>query len=72
MKTTNYFDAMRQRADRALIRDEWIEEAIRIPVSVFVQEDGRIRKWIQVPEMENLYLRVVLLSDGETVHCLFR
>jgi len=32
---------------------------------------GEIRRWVQVPEMENRYLRVVLLPDGETVHNAF-
>jgi hypothetical protein len=30
--------------------------------------DGRNRRWCQVPEMEDRYLRVILLADGETVH----
>ena len=71
MKTTAYFDALRVRLDRASIRDEWIERAIRHPVKEAVQADGRIRRWIQVPEAENRYLRVVLLADGETVHNAF-
>ena len=36
-----------------------------------VQSDGRIRRWIRIPEMENRALRVVLLEDGETVHNAF-
>jgi hypothetical protein len=36
-----------------------------------VAADGRIRRWVQVPEMENRYLRVILLPDGETVHNAF-
>jgi hypothetical protein len=36
-----------------------------------VQADGRIRRWVQIPEMENRFLRVVLLPDGETVHNAF-
>jgi hypothetical protein len=36
-----------------------------------VQADGRIRRWVRVPEMDNRYLRVILLSDGETVHNAF-
>ena len=71
MKTTLYFEALRSRPDRAIIREEWIERAIRSPVKEVVQADGRIRRWIQVPEMENRYLRVVLLPDGETVHNAF-
>ena len=71
MKTTLYFDALRSRPDRAVIRDEWIERAIRTPVRESVQADGRIRRWVQVPEAENRFLRVVLLADGETVHNAF-
>ena len=71
MKVTAYFEAVRLRPDRAVIRDEWIERAIRAPVREHVQADGRIRRWAQVPEAENRYLRVVLLADGETVHNAF-
>lgn len=71
MKVTAYFAAVRTRADRAVIRDEWIERAIATPLRERVQADGRIRRWVQVPEMGNRYLRVVLLPDGETVHNAF-
>ena len=71
MKTTRYFEALRLRADRAAIRDEWIERAIRSPLRESVQADGRIRRWARIPEAENRYLRVVLLADGETVHNAF-
>ena len=71
MKTTAYFAAMRSRADRSVIRDEWIHRAILQPVREQVQADGRIRRWACVPEMGGRYLRVVLLADGETVHNAF-
>ena len=71
MKVTRYFEAIRNRPDRAIIREEWIEQAILAPIRETVQADGRIRCWTQVPEMENRYLRVVLLPDGETVHNAF-
>jgi len=71
MKVTLYFEALRLGPDRAIIREEWIERAIRHPVKETVQADGRIRRWAQIPEMENRYLRVVLLPDGETVHNAF-
>jgi len=71
VKVTRYFEAIRSRPDRALIREEWIEQAIRKPIREAVQADGRIRRWVQVPEMENRFLRVVLLPDGETVHNAF-
>jgi len=71
VKVTRYFEAIRQRPDRAIIRDEWIERAIRVPIRETVQADGRIRRWVQVPEMENRFLRVIILPDGETVHNAF-
>ena len=71
MKFTLYFEAIRSRLDRAIIQDEWLERAIQAPIREVVQADGRIRRWVQVPEMENRYLRVVLLPDGETVHNAF-
>jgi len=71
VKTTRYFEALRLRADRAAIRDEWIERTIRSPLRESVQADGRIRRWARIPEAENRYLRVVLLADGETVHNAF-
>ena len=71
MKTTRNLEALRLRADRAAIRDEWIERTIRSPLRESVQADGRIRRWARIPEAENRYLRVVLLADGETVHNAF-
>jgi len=40
------------------------------PLRTEVQKDGRIRKWIYVKEVEK-YLRIILLSDGVTVHNAF-
>lgn len=71
VKVTAYFEAIRTRADRAVIREEWIERAMREPIREHVQADGRIRRWTQVTEMDSRYLRVVLLPDGETVHNAF-
>jgi hypothetical protein len=71
VKVTRYFEAIRSRPDRAIIREEWIVSAVRTPIREATQADGRIRRWVQVPEMENRFLRVVLLPDGETVHSFF-
>jgi len=68
VKFTRYFEAIRRRPDRALIQDAWIQRAIDSPIRQVIQADGRIKRWCQVPEMNNRYLRVILLPDGETVH----
>lgn len=71
MKTTRYFQATRSRPDRAIIRDEWIEQVVRFPEAEHVQADGRIRRWARIDAMNNRYLRVILMPDGETVHNAF-
>lgn len=71
MKTTAYFRQFRMRADRAIIRDEWIRRAIAEPERSVIQADGRIRCWAQIDEAQGRWLRVVLLPDGETVHNAF-
>ncbi|MCU0782841.1 MAG: hypothetical protein MUF81_02095 [Verrucomicrobia bacterium] len=71
MKFTRYFLAMRERPDRAIIRLEWIEQAIEHPEREVVQQDGRIRRWARIEAMDGRALRVILLPDGETVHNAF-
>ena len=71
MKTTQYFQYTRQRPDRVMILDEWIERVAKNPLREEVQGDGRIRRWARIVEMENRVLRVILLEDGETVHNAF-
>jgi hypothetical protein len=70
MKTTRYFEHVRKRPDRAIIRDEWIEHAVHSPVKTEMQTDGRIRKWVWIPAAGR-FLRVIMLEDGETVHNAF-
>ena len=71
MKTTAYFEAMRARPDRAMIRDEWVERARDSPIREHTQADGRIRRWAQISEADGRFLRVILLADGDTVHNAF-
>ena len=71
MKTTQYFLHTRQRPDRVIIKDEWIEQVIRTPLREVRQADGRIRRWARISEMGDRALRVILLEDGETVHNAF-
>ncbi len=70
MKTTKYFDYTRKRPDRAKIKDEWIKMVIEKPERSEIQADGRIRKWARIQGMD-MYLRVIRLEDGETVHNAF-
>ena len=54
-----------------MIRIEWIQQVVEQPVKEVIQQDGRIRRWAPIQEMEGRYLRVILLADGETVHNAF-
>jgi hypothetical protein len=71
LRLTRYFETIRSRPDRAMIRLEWIQRVIDRPVREVIQTDGRIRRWARIEEMEGRYLRVVLLPDGEIVHNAF-
>ena len=67
---TDYFrkDVM---AKRPYIQMEWCIRAIENPVRKEIQaEDGRIRHWTFVSELDR-YLRVVTLQDGITIHNAF-
>ena len=70
MKFTQYFIHVRQRADRARIKMEWIEETVKNADYTEVQSDGRIRKRKKIKE-QGKFLRVILLSDGVTIHNAF-
>ena len=71
MKTTSYFDSTRNRPDRLSIKEEWITYAIENPERIQIQTDGRIRIWARINEAEGRYLRVILLSNNETIHNAF-
>lgn len=71
VKFTQYFMAMRTRPDRAIIKLEWIKQAVDHPEKEIMQTDGRIRRWVRIREMDGRALRVILLPDGETVHNAF-
>ncbi|PKD38302.1 hypothetical protein U737_15370 [Methylomonas sp. LW13] len=69
MATTEYFrnDVLQKRP---YMRLEWCQSALSEPFRREIQEDGRIRHWFFVSEL-NKYLRVVTLSDGITIHNAF-
>ena len=70
MKQTNYFSYVKKRPDRSIIKEAWILETITNPDKTVTQKDGRLRKWKYIKEV-NEHLRVILLSDEETVHNAF-
>ncbi|MEO7623550.1 MAG: hypothetical protein ABIS30_10850 [Gallionella sp.] len=71
MKFTLYFETMRARPDRKVIRLEWIQRVMEQRDKESIQADGRIRRWATIPEAGGRFLRVILLADGETVHNVF-
>jgi len=70
MKTTRYFEEQVLRK-RPYLRREWCERIMANPIRRSAQPDGRMRFWGIVPELGGRVLRVVTLSDGETVHNAF-
>jgi hypothetical protein len=69
MKTTGYFrDSVLIR--RPYLKTDWIQAVLDNPVRTEVQPNGRIRHWAYVEDLGK-YLRVVVETDGETVHNAF-
>ncbi len=71
MKTTQYFQSLCTRPDRAGIKKAWIQYVIENPEREQEQDDGRIRRWAKIEEAGGKYLRVILLSDRKTIHNAF-
>ncbi len=71
MKYTKYFEFTRTRPDRITIKEEWIAKAFYCPIEEVIQADGRIRRWAKIPEVDDKYLRIVILEDCETIHNAF-
>jgi len=70
VKTTEYFRYRRLSMDRRSIDLEWVERALAQYDYEEIQTDGRIRRWVWIPEAGRT-LRVILLEDGMTVHNAF-
>ncbi|PSQ91716.1 MAG: hypothetical protein BRD52_07245 [Bacteroidetes bacterium SW_4_67_19] len=68
MKLTDY--AKKSIEEHGVTVDQ-VEEALNNEVARQVQEDGRIRVWGWVDDL-GFYVRVILLSDGETLPNAFR
>jgi hypothetical protein len=70
MKATRYFEEQVLRK-RTYLKREWCERVVTNPLKRETQDDGRIRFWGAVPELEGRVVRVVTLEDGETLHNAF-
>lgn len=69
MKATDYF-LTSVMVRRPYLNEEWLEMALRSPLRIEIQENGRVRHWVYIAEA-NKYLRVVTEPDGETIHNAF-
>jgi hypothetical protein len=70
IKTTRYFEEQVLRK-RPYLKREWCKKVLESPVCEEPQDDGRIRFWGQIAELDNRYLRVVTLEDRQTIHNAF-
>jgi len=67
---TEYFENEVMRK-RPYLQKEWCIRAIEQPIRVESQELNRVRFWVEVPELEGRYLRVITLEDRITIHNAF-
>jgi hypothetical protein len=69
MKTTDYFQN-KVLSKRPYLKTEWIERVLSDPEHSEIEINGRTRHWGYIEEIY-MYVRVVVLDDGETVHNVF-
>jgi hypothetical protein len=70
LKTTWYFQDQ-VLPKRPYLTESLLRRAIETAEVRHVQSDGRVRLWARLDEVQGRWLRVVLLSDRETVHNAF-
>ena len=71
VKFTRYFEAARQRPDRAAIRLEWIERVIANPVHEVIRQMVAFGVGRRSPKWTGVICALILLSDGATVYNAF-
>jgi hypothetical protein len=71
MQTTDYFAKKRALPEQQHIRDDWIISTYMTPELRLKQSDGRFSLYGKISEMNNQYLRIILLKDGKTVRDAF-
>jgi hypothetical protein len=69
-KYTKYFENEVLRK-RPYIKKEWCIKIIENPIKIEEQEDNRFRFWGQIEEFDNRIIRVITLSDKQTIHNAF-
>lgn len=67
MQTTDYFMQKLKQAEYQHIQLRWIENTYTSPEFRLKQSDGRFSLYSKITEMNNQYLKLVLLKDGKTV-----
>ena len=67
---TRYFENEVLRK-RSYLKKEWCLRIIEQPLKIEEQENGRVRFWGEVKELDGRVLRVVTLSDRKTIHNAF-
>ncbi len=67
---TEYFENEVLRK-RPYLQKAWCIRAIEQTLRVEPQEQTRVRFWVEVPELDGRYLRVITLEDRVTIHNAF-
>lgn len=67
---TRYFENEVLRK-RSYLKKEWCLRIIEQPLRIEEQENGRVRFWGEVKELDGRVMRVVTLSDRKTIHNAF-
>jgi hypothetical protein len=67
---TEYFENEVLRK-RPYLKKGWCIRALEHPIRSEPQENNRYRFWVEIPELEGRFLRVITLEDKMTIHNAF-
>jgi hypothetical protein len=67
---TEYFENEVLRK-RPYLKKEWCMRALEYPIRSEPQENNRYRFWVEIPELEGRFLRVITVEDKMTIHNAF-
>jgi len=70
MKANRYY-WNRARKEHKEVKIKWIERVLAAPEFREAQPDGRVQHWGRIEERKGMYLLVITLADGVTVHNAF-
>ena len=67
MQSTLYFKQRLMNGNLQHIKPDWVQQTYVMPDHVVSQANGRVSLYKRIKEMNNRYLKLILLKDKKTI-----